>query len=397
MSLQQVCVLGSTGSIGKSTLSVIDQNRDSYQIAALTANQNDQAMLAQCLVFNPSVAAMLDEQAAERLQQALKKAGSETQVVQGVDALVALAAEHDIVVSAIVGAAGLLPTLAAIEAGKRVLLANKESLVMSGQLMMQAAQRSGSILMPVDSEHNAIFQCLPPPGSASSEAGIEKIILTASGGPLRNCSLDELAVVTPQQALAHPNWSMGPKISIDSATMMNKGLEVIEACHLFSVGLESIDVVVHPESVVHSMVAYSDGSVLAQMGNPDMRTPIAHALAWPRRIKSGVAALDFTSLSGLHFEAPDEERFPCLRLAREAQELGGTAPAALNAANEIAVEAFLNESVSFLQLPGIIENTLNTVKNYHASDLPTIIEADTVAREVAQNLISKNTSPIPAN
>ncbi len=396
MSLLKVCVLGSTGSIGKSTLSVIDQNRDSYQIAALTANQNDKGMLEQCLAFQPITAAMLDEQAADRLQLALKKAGSETQVVQGADALIALAAEYDIVVSAIVGAAGLLPTLAAVEAGKRVLLANKESLVMSGQLMMQAAERSGAIIMPVDSEHNAIFQCMPEPGVDGAEAGIEKIILTASGGPLRKCSLDELAVVTPQQALAHPNWSMGPKISIDSATMMNKGLEVIEACHLFSVGLESIEVVVHPESVVHSMVAYSDGSVLAQMGNPDMRTPIAHALAWPRRINSGVAPLNFTSLSGLHFEAPDIDRFPCLRLACEAQEMGGTAPAALNAANEVAVDGFLNESVSFLQLPKIIENTLNAVKNYQASDLPTIIEADTVAREVAQKLISKNTSTIPA-
>ncbi len=388
VSLLKVCVLGSTGSIGKSTLSVIDQNRDSYEVAALTANQNDKAMLEQCLAFKPSVAAMLDEQAAERLRQALKDAGSQTKVVQGTDALVALAAEHDIVVSAIVGAAGLMPTLAAVEAGKRVLLANKESLVMSGQLMMQAAQRSGALIMPVDSEHNAIFQCMPAPGVDGQEAGIEKIILTASGGPLRKCSLDELAVVTPQQALAHPNWSMGPKISIDSATMMNKGLEVIEACHLFSVGLESIEVVVHPESVVHSMVAYSDGSVLAQMGNPDMRTPIAHALAWPRRINSGVAPLKFTSLSGLHFEEPDVERFPCLRLAYEAQEIGGVAPAVLNAANEVAVDAFLNESVSFLQLPNIIENTLNEVKNYHASDLPTIIEADKVAREVAQKLIA---------
>lgn len=396
MSLLRVCVLGSTGSIGKSTLSVIDQNRDSYQVAALTANQNDKGMFEQCLAFKPIVAAMLDEQAAERLQQALKKAGSETQVVQGADALLALATEYDIVVSAIVGAAGLLPTLAAVEAGKRVLLANKESLVMSGKLMMQAAERSGATIMPVDSEHNAIFQCMPAPGMDGPEAGIEKIILTASGGPLRKCSLDELAVVTPQQALAHPNWSMGPKISIDSATMMNKGLEVIEACHLFSVGLESIEVVVHPESVVHSMVAYSDGSVLAQMGNPDMRTPIAHALAWPRRISSGVAPLNFTRLSGLHFEEPDVDRFPCLRLAYEAQETGGAAPAVLNAANEVAVDAFLNESVSFLQLPNIIENTLNEVKNYHASDLPTIIEADSVAREVAQKLISKNTSTIPA-
>ena len=331
---------------------------------------------------------MVDERAAERLQTALSEAGSDTEVVQGMPAIEAIAKDYDIVVSAIVGAAGLMPTLAAVEAGKRILLANKESLVMSGQLMMQAARRSGATIMPVDSEHNAIFQCLPPPGSSGFDAGIKKIILTASGGPLRNCSEEELSVVTPQQALAHPNWSMGPKISIDSATMMNKGLEVIEACHLFDVGLDSIDVVVHPQSVVHSMVAYRDGSVLAQMGNPDMRTPIAHALAWPSRIDAGVDPLDFTSLSGLHFEAPDENRFPCLRLACQAQEMGGTAPAVLNAANEIAVSAFLNESVSFLQLSSIIENTLNTVKNYHASDLPTIIEADSNAREVAQNLIS---------
>ncbi len=388
MNQQTVCVLGSTGSIGKNTLRVIDKNRDQYRVAALAAHQNDELMLQQCLDFHPSVAAMVDEQAAQRLQIALAEAGSETEVVQGMQALAHMAKNYDIVVSAIVGAAGLIPTLAAVEAGKRILLANKESLVMSGQLMMDAAKRSGATIMPVDSEHNAIFQCLPPPGSSNSDSGIKKIILTASGGPLRNCSIEELSVVTPQQALAHPNWSMGPKISIDSATMMNKGLEVIEACHLFGVGLSSIDVVVHPQSVVHSMVAYRDGSVLAQMGNPDMRTPIAHALAWPARIDAGVEPLDFTSLSGLHFEEPDEKRFPCLRLAYQAQEMGGTAPAVLNAANEVAVSAFLNESVSFLQLSSIIENTLNTVKNYQASDLPTIIEADKSARKVAQNLIS---------
>ncbi len=388
MSQQTICILGSTGSIGRNTLRVIEKNKDQYRVAALAANQNDKLMLEQCLDFHPRVAAMVDERAAERLQTALSEAGSDTEVVQGMPAIEAIAKDYDIVVSAIVGAAGLMPTLAAVEAGKRILLANKESLVMSGQLMMQAARRSGATIMPVDSEHNAIFQCLPPPGSSGFDAGIKKIILTASGGPLRNCSEEELSVVTPQQALAHPNWSMGPKISIDSATMMNKGLEVIEACHLFDVGLDSIDVVVHPQSVVHSMVAYRDGSVLAQMGNPDMRTPIAHALAWPSRIDAGVDPLDFTSLSGLHFEAPDENRFPCLRLACQAQEMGGTAPAVLNAANEIAVSAFLNESVSFLQLSSIIENTLNTVKNYHASDLPTIIEADSNAREVAQNLIS---------
>jgi len=387
VSAQQVCLLGSTGSIGKSTLSVIEQNSDQYQAAALTANKNVEGMLEQCLAFKPRVAAMLDEQAADKLQQALAQAGSNTEVVQGLDAIVELASQHDIVLSAIVGAAGLLPTLAAVEAGKRVLLANKESLVMSGQLMMQAAKRSGATIMPVDSEHNAIFQCMPAPGQDGPDTGIEKIILTASGGSLRKCSIEELSVVTPQQALAHPNWSMGPKISIDSATLMNKGLEVIEACHLFSVGVESIEVVVHPESVVHSMVAYRDGSVLAQLGNPDMRTPIAHALAWPKRIASGVAPLNFTGLSGLHFEAPDVDRFPCLRLAFEAQEMGGCAPTVLNAANEVAVDAFLNESVSFLQLPEIVENTLNTVKNYHAGDLPTIIEADVAAREVALKLI----------
>ncbi len=388
MSPQQVCILGSTGSIGKNTLDVLDRNRERYRVAALAANQNHELMLAQCLAYRPLVAAMLDEQAAEQLEQALAQTDCETRVVQGMDAIVSISGDYDIVVSAIVGAAGLLPTLAAVEAGKRVLLANKESLVMSGQLMMQAAVQSGATIMPIDSEHNAIFQCLPAPEQAGNDAGIEKIILTASGGPLRNCSMEELAVVTPQQALAHPNWSMGPKISIDSATMMNKGLEVIEACHLFGVGLESIDVVVHPQSVVHSMVAYRDGSVLAQLGNPDMRTPIAHALAWPQRIESGVDALDFTQLTGLHFEAPDEERFPCLRLCKQAQEMGGIAPTVLNAANEIAYHAFMSESVSFLQLPQIIENTLNTVKNYQASDLPTIIEADKIARETAQKLIS---------
>jgi 1-deoxy-D-xylulose-5-phosphate reductoisomerase len=283
-----------------------------------------------------------------------------------------------------------MSTLAAAKAGKRLLLANKESLVMSGSLLMNAAQAAGSLIMPVDSEHNAIFQSLPATDKGVNTSGIEKILLTASGGPLRNCTIEELRVVTPQQALKHPNWSMGPKISIDSATLMNKGLEVIEACQLFCVGADDIEVVVHPESIIHSMVSYQDGSVLAQMGRPDMRTPIAHCLAWPSRIVSGVKPLNFFDIAGLHFEKPDTLRFPLLRLAFDAQRAGGTAPTILNAANEIAVEAFLNGSVAFLQLAEVVEETLSRSKISPASDLTTIIEADKNARETATAWIASN-------
>jgi len=368
--IQSVAILGSTGSVGQSTLDVITRNPDRYRVHLLSANLSVQTMFGQCQQYCPDFAVMQNDQAAEALRKQCHQAGLETQVLQGNDALCAgvSSSDVDIVVAAIVGAAGLNSTLAAASSGKRIVLANKEALVMSGSLLMQRAAESNALIVPTDSEHNAIFQCMADHSLSNKEAGIEKILLTGSGGPLRNCSIDELRVVTPQQALKHPNWSMGPKISIDSATLMNKGLEVIEACTLFSLELDEIDVLIHPESVIHSMVQYRDGSVLAQLGRPDMRTPIAHALAWPDRIDSGVTPLDFTEIAGLHFEAPDLERFPCLRLAFEAMRTGGTAPTVLNAANEIAVEAFLAGSVSFLQLAELVEDTLEYAKISPAVD-----------------------------
>ena len=389
--MQAVTLLGSTGSIGCSTLDVIQRHPDRYRVHALAAHTSVDALFEQCKVHRPDVAVIGAESDAQTLRRLCSGAGLDTTVESGVDALdaIASASDTDIVVAAIVGAAGLMSTLAAARSGKRLLLANKESLVMSGELLMGAARASGALIMPVDSEHNAIFQSLPATKTGVSTRGIEKILLTASGGPLRECSLEELRVVRPQQALKHPNWSMGPKISIDSATLMNKGLEVIEACQLFAVSPDNIQVVVHPESIIHSMVSYSDGSVIAQMGRPDMRTPIAHALAWPERIHSGVAPLDFMSLSGLHFEQPDTKRFPLLRLAFEAQREGGTAPTVLNAANEVAVDAFLNSDVAFLQLSEVVEQTLQSAKISHASDLDTIIAADKNARAVAQGLVAQ--------
>ncbi len=389
--MRAVTVLGSTGSIGTSTLDVIARHPDRYSVHALTAHSSVNDLFEQCRRFRPVHAVLGSAESAAELQTLCRGEGLAVQVHHGAQALNAVASDDavDTVVAAIVGAAGLLSTLAAAEAGKRLLLANKEALVMSGQLLMQAARQSGALIMPVDSEHNAIFQSLPATETGVSTAGIEKILLTASGGPLRNLTLEELAVVSPQQALKHPNWSMGPKISIDSATMMNKGLEVIEACQLFSVDVDDVQVVVHPESIIHSMVSYADGSVIAQMGRPDMRTPIAHALAWPERIDSGVEALDLFKVSGLHFEEPDTTRFPLLRLAFEAQRAGGTAPAILNAANEVAVAAFLNGDVAFLQLSALVEQTLECLKISPASDLSTIIEADSIARGTTQRLIAQ--------
>jgi 1-deoxy-D-xylulose-5-phosphate reductoisomerase len=329
-----IAILGSTGSVGKSALDVVARHPDRYRVQALSAHSRVDELFEQCRLFKPRMAVIGTEHAAEQLYRKCQAEGLDVQIDCGPAALDAIAShnEVDTVVAAIVGAAGLMSTLAAASAGKRILLANKESLVMSGQLLMQAAHHAGALIMPVDSEHNAIFQSLPSTRSGVNTAGIVKIVLTASGGPLRHCTVEELAVVTPQQALKHPNWSMGPKISIDSATLMNKGLEVIEACQLFDVGVDCIDVVVHPESIIHSMVSYQDGSVIAQMGRPDMRTPIAHALAWPERIDAGVEPLDFLELSGLHFEAPDTGRVPLLRQAFDAPREGGTAPAILNAA-----------------------------------------------------------------
>ena len=390
--MKGITVLGSTGSIGVSTLDVIARHPGRYRVVALSANTQVERMTAQCLATRPEFAVMVDEDAAAQLAERLRGPAPEVQVLAGLAGLerVASLPQTDHVMAAIVGAAGLKPTLAAARAGKRVLLANKEALVMSGRLFMDEVRRSGAELLPIDSEHNAVFQCMPPDfGRGLAEVGVRRILLTASGGPFRDAPLAALADVTPEQAVAHPNWSMGRKISVDSATMMNKGLEVIEACWLFDTDPAHIQVVLHPQSVVHSMVEYVDGSVLAQLGNPDMRTPIAHALAWPERIASGVASLDFFALSHLDFRAPDLARFPCLRLAVAAMEAGGTAPAVLNAANEIAVDAFLNGRVRFTDIPAIIEASLAAVTRSEADTLEQILAADVAARDAAVRLVEK--------
>ena len=387
---QLLTVLGSTGSIGVSTLDVVARHPERYAVYALTANRQVDAMVAQCLACEPRFAVMRDEDAAEQLRQALASKGSETQVLSGEAGLVEVAGadEVEVVMAAIVGAAGLSPTLAAVQTGKKVLLANKESLVMAGGLFMQAVADSGATLLPIDSEHNAIFQCLPHDYRSIEAAGIRRILLTGSGGPFRQTPVAELEQVTPDQACAHPNWSMGRKISVDSATMMNKGLEFVEACWLFDATPDQIEVVVHPQSVIHSMVEYADGSVLAQMGNPDMRTPIAHALAWPERIDSGVASLDFMAVARLDFEAPSFERFPGLRLSIESARAGGIMPAVLNAANEVAVEAFLQEQIRFTAIPEVLERVLAETSNREPTDLTVVKEADQLARERAQSIIS---------
>jgi len=385
-------ILGSTGTIGENTLDVISRHSD-YQVVALTANTQVEKLFQQCLQFNPQYAAMVDECAASQLADKLVKEGSEVTVLSGVEGLETVAAldEVDAVMAAIVGAAGLLPTLAAARAGKRVLLANKEALVMSGHLFMQEVRENNAMLLPIDSEHNAIFQCMPENyDQGLQQVGVNKILLTASGGPFRTKALSELESVTPAQAVAHPNWVMGQKISVDSATMMNKGLELIEACWLFDTSPDMIQVVIHPQSIIHSMVSYKDGSVLAQMGNPDMRTPIAHAMAWPERIESGVEPLDIFEVANFEFEKPDMDRFACLRLAYEAMKTGGTATTVLNAANEVAVDAFLNEKIGFLQIPQIIESTLNNVSIEEAVDLDRVLSADKASRQYAEELIKNN-------
>lgn len=389
--MQQVTVLGSTGSIGVSTLDVLARHPDQYQVFALTANTQVELMVAQCVAAQPRFAVMRSEQAAEQLRQRLLSEGVETEVLAGEVGLIQVseAAEVDAVMAAIVGSAGLEPTLAAVHAGKKVLLANKESLVMAGHLFMQAVRDSGATLLPIDSEHNAIFQCMPERYQGIEASGIRRILLTGSGGPFRQTPLEQLASMTPDQACAHPNWSMGRKISVDSATMLNKGLEFIEACWLFDAKPDQIEVVVHPQSVIHSMVEYVDGSVLAQMGNPDMRTPIAHALAWPKRIESGVASLDFMATARLDFEAPDFERFPGLRLAVEAARAGGLAAAQLNAANEVAVDAFLNEQIAFTSIPQIIETVLQRSPAAEPKTLGEVKAADIAARELALAVIAE--------
>ena len=381
----RVTVLGATGSIGLSTLDVLARHAERYEVFALTAFSRVDELADLCRRHRPRLAVVADARAAASLQQRLRDAGLNTEVLYGEQALceVASAAEVDVVMAAIVGAAGLRPTLAAVQAGKRVLLANKEALVMSGALFMQAVRRHAATLLPIDSEHNAIFQCLPERTGSLEQLGVRRILLTASGGPFREFTLEQMASVTPAQACAHPNWSMGQKISVDSASMMNKGLELIEACWLFDVPPARVEVVVHPQSVIHSMVDYLDGSVLAQLGNPDMRTPIAHALAWPERIDAGVSALDLFRIARLDFQAPDEQRFPCLRLARQAAEQGGTAPALLNAANEMAVAAFLAGRIGFTAIAALIEEVLQREPVAAADDLQQVFAADARARELA--------------
>lgn len=359
--MQTLTVLGATGSIGISTLDVVARHPDRFTIFALSCHSRVVELAAQCREFNPRYAVVSDSSKFDELKQLLAIDCPNTEVLSGVDglSLIAIAPQVDTVMAAIVGAAGLLPTLDAAKAGKRILLANKESLVMAGPLFMNAVKEGGATLLPIDSEHNAIFQCLPSGYGADNRGGVRKILLTASGGPFRAVALNALSDMTPEQACAHPNWDMGQKISVDSATMMNKGLELIEACWLFGVSPKEVEVVIHPQSIIHSMVEYVDGSVLAQLGNPDMRTPIAHAMAWPERIDSGVSSLDIISAAQLDFEAPDLERFPCLALAMKAAQLGGSAPTVLNAANEIAVDAFLNGRIIFTQIAEIVSTVLN--------------------------------------
>lgn len=386
---RRVSVLGSTGSIGVNTLDVIARHPDRFELYALAANSSVDAMLAQCLTCQPRFAVMMNEAAAEALQARLP-IGCGTEVLQGEEGLsrVVTAVDVDTVMAAIVGAAGLPSTLAAAEAGKTVLLANKESLVMGGHLLMRAVRESGARLLPIDSEHNAIFQCMPVDGAARpSLAGVSGVLLTASGGPFRDWSMAQMEQATPDQACAHPNWSMGRKISVDSASLMNKGLELIEACWLFDLAPDRVEVVVHPQSIIHSMVQYLDGSVLAQLGNPDMRTPIAYGLGWPERLVSGVAPLDLVAAARLDFEAPDEGRFPCLRLAREAVAAGGTAMAVCNAANEVAVAAFLDERIRFTAIPAVIERTLEQTPSVEPTSLSVVESADLQARRIAAHYI----------
>jgi 1-deoxy-D-xylulose-5-phosphate reductoisomerase len=391
---RSITLLGSTGTIGKNTLDVVSRHRDSYRVVALTANTDIDALEKQCRHWLPDYAVMSDHDSAQQLFERLQRHGLATQVLAGVEGLqqVASLEQVDTVVAGIVGAAGLLPTLAAAEAGKRILLANKEALVMSGQLFMDAVRRNHAELLPVDSEHNAIFQCMPQSvqdRATTEQLGIDKILLTASGGPFRTLPLERFDAITPEQAVSHPNWVMGQKISVDSATMMNKGLEVIEAHWLFGVSLDLIEVVVHPQSIIHSMVAYTDGSTLAQLGNPDMRTPIAHCLAWPERIASGVEPLDIFDVAKLEFEKPDIQRFPCLKLCYQAIKKGGSASIVLNAANEIAVQAFLQNRIKFTTIADIIEDALIEITTTDVKTLDAILAVDRTARELAQVHINK--------
>jgi 1-deoxy-D-xylulose-5-phosphate reductoisomerase len=393
--MKGICILGATGSIGVSTLDVVARHPDLYNVVALTANNNIDLLLEQCLRHRPELVVVADEAKAAAFRDKIAgTAVAGVRVLAGAEALTEAATldKVDSVMAAIVGAAGLLPTLAAAKAGKTVLLANKEALVMSGDIFMQAIADSGAELLPIDSEHNAIFQCMP----AAYKTGLtaktaRRILLTASGGPFRQTPVEDLVHVTPEQAVAHPNWDMGKKISVDSATMMNKGLEMIEACLLFNMKPEQIQVVIHPQSVIHSMVDYVDGTVLAQMGNPDMRIPIAHALAWSERFESGAEPLNIFNVRRMDFEEPNLERFPCLRLAYKAIEAGGTMPAVLNAANEIAVDAFLSRRVRFTDIPVIIERCMDAIDVKPADSLEIVLDQDKLARTVSNRIIDQLT------
>ncbi|RKG55184.1 1-deoxy-D-xylulose-5-phosphate reductoisomerase [Acinetobacter cumulans] len=396
---QSVCILGATGSIGQSTLKILAQHSQEYSVFAVTAQSRLAELVEICKQYRPRFAVVPSSKVDELRQLLMAEQLADIEILADEAGLIAVASHSDVdvVMAAIVGAAGLLPTLAAVKAGKRVLLANKEALVMSGDIMMQAALDHHATLLPVDSEHNAIFQCLPQnyfqaERNGQPKLGVSNILLTASGGPFLNHSLEQLHSVTPAQACKHPNWSMGQKISVDSATLMNKGLELIEACHLFSIEEHFVTVVVHPQSIIHSMVQYVDGSTLAQMGNPDMCTPIAHALAWPERIQTHVPALNVFTHSQLNFVEPDTTRFPALKLARQAMKVGGTTPAILNAANEIAVDAFLKQKIGFMQIPAIVEQTLNQLAHQAANNLDVILQADAEARAIAQQLVTNKGS-----
>ena len=389
--MQSITILVATGSIGRSTLDVIGQHPDKYSVFALTGQSQLKLLAQQSVEFNAKYAVVTDEASAKQLSQIIKDLKGQTEVLFGEQALcdVASSSQVQVVMAAIVGAAGLLPTLSAVESSKKVLLANKESLVMAGSIFMHAVQQHSANLLPIDSEHNAIFQCLPSNNALDSQTAVKKLILSASGGPFRTWTAEQMQSVTPEQACAHPNWSMGNKISVDSASMMNKGLECIEAKWLFDTDIKNIDVLIHPQSIVHSLVQYVDGSVLAQLGNPDMRTPIAHGLAWPQRISSNVPDLDLAEIAQLTFEQPDLEAFPCLKLAYQAAEIAGDAPAVLNAANEIAVDAFLKQRLGFTNIAKVVEQTLNSFDFFEPDTLAAVQESDARARRTALSMVKQ--------
>jgi 1-deoxy-D-xylulose-5-phosphate reductoisomerase len=387
---RSLTILGATGSVGRSTLDVVSRHQGSYRVHALTAHTSSDELLELCRKHNPCVAVLSGKPEDASLRRKLRDSGATTELLFGPAALLRAVEDCDMVMAAIVGAAGLSPTLGAARAGKQVLLANKEALVMAGPLFMREARKSGAVLLPIDSEHNAIFQCLPTDATGrATTSNVRRILLTASGGPFRTAKVEGLESVTPDEACAHPNWKMGRKISVDSATMMNKGLEVIEARWLFDVGPERIEVVIHPESIIHSLVEYIDGSMIAQLSNPDMRVPIAHALAYPRRIESGAKPLDLAEIGKLSFYPPDLQRFPCIGVAYSALKAGGTAPAILNAANEVAVEAFLSGRLRFTEIAHVIEHVLGRLTSADADDIDGVLDADRRARACAQERIEK--------